>query len=522
MSLLIRTSPKQGSTKACGLNKYFIFRNLCTASALTRSRAIASGEKKPPVIWDEKEFPEALYRDTPNSDLNKIVDFPYETFEEEISSHYLLESIDTSKANEHPVWRSRKIVVQYDYEQEIKSHKLTGQQWRPITKILNIYTPIYFEGRKYTSVMVQAMSLGFIKQMIDMPNSDEGVREREVIRVLQSVSPANVVLTEGQWPKFKKSECDSSKNHWEPIKNTSEENLEPFAPAGVFNGFKRLFLPSVLVKLLSYVVVPGTKMTDAVTFSNYVNTTKWLAAQHSIERIYKESKDNTTLMVYEKPHNAGLTPDFSKSALFAAMRGTEIVAGQVMTREIKNNHATAGFFLSRCLYFAIYSKSKNTEKVPDTLNDGNYIGVTYGRTQTIHARIMGHISKNTLVPTVVAVWNQLTDWNGHTPEDLESYIHTRMTEQMKGFFNVEGEWPAGAFDVYRAKISNASRTGFASDIPREVTIELCNTWINENDRFAGHWELVSPEEMAVGQLQINESVANKRSKGTQGLGNNLS
>ena len=106
-------------------------------------------------------------------------------------------------------------------------------------------------------------------------------------------------------------------------------------------------------------------------------------------------------MVYEKLGNTGLTPDFSKSALSAALRSTKIVAGRVMTMEIKNNHATPGFFISRCVYFLIFSKSKNTEKVVDTLNDGNYIGVTYGR--PFHGRLMEHVSKTNLVPTVGAV-----------------------------------------------------------------------------------------------------------------------
>ena len=405
MNLLIKTGRKRGSTKACGPNEYSISTNLCTTTAtstLIPSHAIAPDETKTPVIWTEKDFPDASHRYTENTDLNKLSDFPYQTFEKEISSHYLLESIDTSRANEHPVWRSRGIVVHYNYEPEIKQHKLTGQQWRPITKMLNIYTPIFFEGRKYTSVMVQALSLGFIKQMIDMPDAGPDVREKEAIKALQSAGSANVVLTEGRWPKFKKVEGTSCKNHWEPIKNTSGENLEPFAAAGVHKGFKRLFLPSVLLKLLKYVVVPGIKEIPAVNFSNYINTKKWLEAQHSIEKIYKESKHNTTLPVYEKPHNAGLTADFKESALFGAMRSAKIEAGQVKTKEIKNNHATPGFFISRCVYFAIYSKSKNTEKLVDTLEDGNYIGVTYGRSQTLHRRIMRHISNKKFVPTVVA------------------------------------------------------------------------------------------------------------------------
>ena len=273
INLLIKTGRKQRSTKACGHNKYSIFRNLCittTTNTLTPPRVIDSGKRKPPVIWTEKEFPEALYRDTPNTDLNKIIDFPYQTFEEEISSHFLLESIDSGKVNPHPVWRSPKTTVQYNYKQEIKLHKLTGRQWRPIIKILNPHTPIFFEGRKYTSVMVQAIGIGFIKEMIDMPDTAPRAREIEAIRALQSVSPANVVLTEGRWPKFKHVKS----NYWEPIKDTSGENLEPFAPAGVYKGFKRLFLPSVVVKFLSYVVVPKTETTPAVTFSNYINTTK--------------------------------------------------------------------------------------------------------------------------------------------------------------------------------------------------------------------------------------------------------
>jgi hypothetical protein len=148
----------------------------------------------------------------------------------------------------------------------IRRKKFTAQNWRPIVKILE--SPIYFEGRMYTSVMVQCFGTGFIYEMVDNTPHNKNKRRRTVVKALKSVQEPNVVLKTGKPVTPKKVVCICSQN--------DRYEFPEALPAKVSGGDKRFFLPSTLLKSFAFDTTPKDAKTkpNSVSFKDYVNSRK--------------------------------------------------------------------------------------------------------------------------------------------------------------------------------------------------------------------------------------------------------
>ena len=471
----------------------------------TKKAFLSSSSKEDwPIIWSEELYPKAQLRRMPNSDLNNIPNFSHDTFEQEIAAHFLTYPLNVKKLEQHAVWKSQGLSV--SIFEGARQKTIDPKSWRPVVKILE--SPIYFEGRKYTSVMVQCFGIGFINEMIDNTPHNRLNSSRAIIRALRNVENPTIVLKNGKpiTPVLKDCTCSTNKRYELP---------EPLPPK-VTTGSNQFFLPGTVLKALLEDTTPynikGEQ--ECRPLRDFVNPRKWLNADQAITDIYvKGSRNNNeTLILHSNIANNGFITDFKECGLFRAMRTMNTPVHASITEKCPNKYSLDGFYRKNVVYLLVFEGLTDMLKWEDSSDDGFHLGKS--EDQYCLKRFARHITDSKFVPAFLGLWFQTRGFNEHNAMELEAYLHQRLANHLAVEWGIDINNPISLRKGLKT-IQESRKVGFKCTLKRLELRDLCIFWISEYHHSAD-WEALNDAEMLTGMLQIEDNMNRRHSDYTNG------
>jgi hypothetical protein len=132
--------------------------------------------------------------------------------------------------------------------------------------------------------------------------------------------------------------------------------------------------------------------------------------------------------LYSNFADNGFTTDFKKSGLFLGMRDTDTPVHPPITERSLNKYSLDGFYRKNVVYLMVFEGLIDMHQWEDSRDDGFHLGKS--EDQYFLRRLHQHISNSKLVPAFLGVWSQKGGFNEHTPWELETYLHQRLTNHL--------------------------------------------------------------------------------------------